>query len=67
MRGLVLAGALLTMLLALIILWPEPTQTHVAKINTAPTFVVVSPDEIPVVSPCVADGVLDESCANGMF
>lgn len=67
MRGLVLAGALLTMLLALIILWPESTQSHVTKINTAPTFVVVSPDEIPVVSPCAADDGLDESCANGMF
>lgn len=67
MRGLVLAGALLAMLLALKLFWPESTQTHVAKINTAPTFVVVSPDEIPAVSPCAADGVLDESCANGMF
>jgi hypothetical protein len=67
MRGLVLAGALLTMLLALKILWLESTQTHVAKINTAPTFVVVSSDEIPVASPCVTDGVLDESCANGTF
>jgi len=67
MRGLVLAGALLTMLLAFNILWPEPAQTHVAKINTAPNFVIVTPDEIPVVTPCAADGVLDESCANESF
>lgn len=67
MRGLVLAGLLLVTLLALKIFWPEPTQTHVAKINTAPSFDVVLNDDIPVDLPCAADDELDESCANESF
>lgn len=67
MRGLVIAGAIVSMLLAIKILWPESAHTHVAKINIAPTFVVVSPAEIPVVSPCTAESALDESCANDAF
>lgn len=67
MRGVALACALLAALLGIKILWPESSQTHVVKINTAPRFEVVSSADIPVDPPCSTSSALDESCANELF